>query len=388
VDEFVFVVKLSKFCNLRCAYCYEHRELHLRENMTPGTLERLFADVDGFGARLREMGVSPEFSFVWHGGEPLLLGRGYYERIAELQQRHIRDFPCRNSVQTNLHGIARDSLEFVLDSGWHLGVSIDFGADVRVNAGGRDSGASVVAAAEKLHASGARFGAISVLGAHNRDTLAGAYDWVAAFSDGWRILPMFEGGPEAGISRLQLPGEEVIRVFAELFERRANSNRHIPIAPLDDYVKFATLGIAGHRSQPDLERDLLDNIFVVNVNGDIHTRPFAYDPQRCLGNINRDSMAEMVEGAAYRACQRDIRQRKSLNCASCAMLGFCDTSPMHEHGTVTGGRCVVPQGSMLALERALLAGGVDRTVVAGWAREWLAGHRGQSAPAASEGDRS
>jgi len=58
VREFVVVLKASKFCNLRCAYCYEYRELHVRDIMRMETLQRLFADVDGFGAYLNERGIS------------------------------------------------------------------------------------------------------------------------------------------------------------------------------------------------------------------------------------------------------------------------------------------------------------------------------------------
>ena len=306
----------------------------------------------------------------------MLLPRDYYEKIAELQHKHIRNFAYRNSVQTNLHGGVKDSLKFVLDAGWELGVSIDFAADVRVNAGGRDSNPQVIAAAEALRRSGAGFGAISVLGSHNRDALAGAYDWVSEFADGWRILPIFDGGPEDGTSRLRLPEEDVIRTFVEIFERRANAQRHIPIAPIDDYIRSAALKIAGQRSQIDVSRELLDNIFVVNVNGDVFTRPFAYEPDFRLGNINRESMSAMVEREPYKSCQRAIRQRKILNCVPCEMRGFCDSSPMHEHGSVTsgkeGGRCVAPRRTMLEIESELLSAGVDRSVIGEWAREWLA----------------
>src|SRR5215469_13312288 len=117
VQETVFVVKVSKFCNLRCHYCYEHRELHVRDVMADATLERLFAGVDAFGDELRARGVAPEFSFVWHGGEPLLLPPSWYERIVEGQKRHVRKFAYRNSVQTNLFGIHRGTLELVIAAG-------------------------------------------------------------------------------------------------------------------------------------------------------------------------------------------------------------------------------------------------------------------------------
>ncbi len=372
--EVVFVVKLSKFCNLRCAYCYEHRELHVRETMRVGTLERLFADIDRLGDHLMSLGVVPNFFFVWHGGEPLLLAPDFYRNIAELQRRNIHKFPYRNGVQTNLHSVDQETLAFVLDSGWDLGVSIDFADDARINAGGRCSNASVIASAERLHKSGAQFGVISVLGMHNRDALHRAYDWVAATAQSWRILPVFAGGPEYEISRLSLPEEDVVRVLLEIFERRAGSAKHIPVAPLDDYIKSAALKIAGEPSgSGDVARDLLDNIFIINVNGDVFTRPFAYDDRYCLGNIGRESMIEMVAGQAYRSCQEAIRLRKARNCVHCDFGGFCDSSPMHEHGSVgSDGCCLVHRRAIGEIETALRSAGVDRAVIGEWTRERLA----------------
>lgn len=368
--EIVFVAKLSKYCNLRCAYCYEYRELGVRDVMQLESLGTHFADVDRFGLYLRSLGLSPRFSFVWHGGEPLLLPLGYYEQIIELQQEHIRNFSYRNSVQTNLFSSNQASLKFVLDAGWELGVSIDFADGIRTNAVGRDSNKSVIAAAEGLHRSGAKFGAISVLGAHNRDVLPAAYDWVAEFAEGWRILPAFAGGPEENMARLQLPEEDVVRVLMAVFEMRANAKKHIPIAPIDDYIKVAALEIAGQTPHGNVDRDVLDNIFVINVNGDVFTRPFAYEPQHCLGNITRDSMIDIVGRETYRSCQAAIRQRKIRNCAHCDYRGICNTAPMHEHGSVTkDGVCAVPRRSIAEIGKALTAAGVDRSVLAEWARE-------------------
>jgi len=376
VHEFVFVVKVSKFCNLRCAYCYEHRELHVRDSMAQETLAALLSGIDSLGDYLRSRGLSPKFSFVWHGGEPLLLPPQYYQHVAAMQQASIRRYAYRNSVQTNLYGFNKGSLEYVLASDWELGVSIDFADGVRGNVGGRDSNAKVIANAEALHASGGRFGLISVLGAHNRHAMIRAYDWAAQFADGWRILPLFEGGPEDSIAELQLSPSEAAEVFAELFCKRANSERHLPIAPLDDYTKAAVLRIVNQRSAADLERESLDNIFVINVNGDVFTRPFAYDAGRCLGNIAQQSMQQMLEGDMYKLCQQATVQKKQTNCMACEFRGYCDSLPMHEHGSILqeGERrgCGVPRSVIGVIGNQLADAEVDASVVGEWAREWLA----------------
>ena len=374
--EFVFVVKVSKFCNLRCSYCYEHRELHVRDIMSIETLALLFAGIDAFGDYLRGRGMPASFSFVWHGGEPLLIAAEYYRRIAEMQQESIRRYAYRNSVQTNLYSFNRASLDFVLASDWELGVSIDFAEGVRRNVGGRDSNDKVIANAEGLRVSRGRFGLISVLGKHNRATLVEAYDWAAEFAEGWRILPLFAGGPEEATAELQLSPHEVAEVLVELFRKRANSERHLPIAPLDDYTKASVLRIVDQPGAVDIGRALLENIVVINVNGDVFTRPFAYDPRYCLGNIARHSMQQMLETQPYNSCQQDILRKKQANCMVCDFRGYCDSTPMHEHGSIARDngleRCGAPRATIAAIHAELIGAGVDAPVVGEWAREWLA----------------
>ncbi|HSC17832.1 MAG TPA: radical SAM protein [Rhizomicrobium sp.] len=373
--EFVFVVKVSKFCNLRCAYCYEHRELHVRDVMSAETLASLFDGVDAFGDYLRGRGIAPSFSFVWHGGEPLLLAPEYYRRVAEMQGASIRRYRYRNSLQTNLYGFNKNTLEFVLASDWELGVSIDFASGIRRNTGGRGSNERVIANAEALCTGGGRFGLISVLGKHNRATLVDAYDWAAEFAEGWRILPLFAGGPEEATAELQLSPNEVAEVFAELFRKRANSARHLPIAPLDDYTKASALRIVDQPGTIDIGRALLDNIFVINVNGEVFTRPFAYDTRYCLGNIARHSMQQMLEGEAYKICQQAILRKKQASCTACDFRRYCDSSPMHEHGSIARDngveRCGTPHDAIAAIHAELTGAGVDASVVGEWAREWL-----------------
>ncbi|MBV9571662.1 MAG: radical SAM protein [Alphaproteobacteria bacterium] len=375
MHELVFVVKLSKFCNLRCAYCYEHRELHVRDRMHPGTLQKLFAGVDAFGDHLATLGITPEFSFVWHGGEPLLLPKEFYRHIASTQEQNIHRHPYRNSVQTNLYGVKRDSLDYVLTLNWELGVSIDFADGVRRNVGGRESNGRVIAAAEALRARGHDFGVISVLGNHNRGRLTEAYDWIVENAVGWRILPMFEGGPAEATSMFRLPAAEVARTLIELLTKRAESERHLPVEPLDTYLRAAVLRILDQPGAGDPARTLLDNIYVVNVNGDVFLRPFAYDPARRLGNLATSSILEMTQAGPYHSCQDWIVARKRHHCLSCDHVRFCDSTPMHEHGSVVceAGKtaCGVPRLTISAIISELAAAGVDAGTVGGWAREWL-----------------
>jgi len=64
-----YVVKISKFCNLRCTYCYEYAELGLKHRMSLDQIATMFKHA----ADHVESNKLDDLSFVWHGGEPFLV---------------------------------------------------------------------------------------------------------------------------------------------------------------------------------------------------------------------------------------------------------------------------------------------------------------------------
>src|SRR5262245_49181019 len=79
---FLFVTKISKFCNLRCTYCYEFDELANKQRMSLDQLRAFFVHVADAAQRYGRNSLH----FVWHGGEPLLIPLDYYEQIGQMQR--------------------------------------------------------------------------------------------------------------------------------------------------------------------------------------------------------------------------------------------------------------------------------------------------------------
>src|ERR1700733_9916909 len=94
-----FVFKISKYCNLRCDYCYEYPYLGDKSRMS---LEQVEAAFQNIKSGIAELGIN-RADFVWHGGEPFLVPLDYYEHVDLLQKQNFgADFKYGNSVQTNL----------------------------------------------------------------------------------------------------------------------------------------------------------------------------------------------------------------------------------------------------------------------------------------------
>jgi len=64
--------------------------------------------------------------FIWHGGEPLLMGIQFYEKVVELQKRYKREGQTiENDLQTNGTLISQEWVDFFKANDFHVGVSLD-----------------------------------------------------------------------------------------------------------------------------------------------------------------------------------------------------------------------------------------------------------------------
>jgi uncharacterized protein len=117
------VKPIGALCNLDCTYCYYLSKEELLEQKTrriaDDILERFI--VDYIAAQ-----DAPEIVFTWHGGEPTLMGLPFFERVVELQAKHLP--PGRrisNDLQTNGTLLDDDWCRFLTKNGFLVGLSID-----------------------------------------------------------------------------------------------------------------------------------------------------------------------------------------------------------------------------------------------------------------------
>ena len=107
-------------CNLSCSYCYSSR---LKASASPGARMSLATL-----ARLVDFFCSDQSAveFIWHGGEPLLAGLGFYREAVACQQRWIdQGKSITNFVQTNGVLINEEWAGFLAENGFVVGVSLD-----------------------------------------------------------------------------------------------------------------------------------------------------------------------------------------------------------------------------------------------------------------------
>jgi uncharacterized protein len=160
------VLKAIRACNLRCSYCYyingDTPQYGLRMSLAcAATLYRTYAR---YLASRQGRGV-----LIWHGGEPLLLGRRYFQRLLDLQRAVFAPGMIDNRLQTNGALVDDAWIDFFLRNDIRVGLSLDGTREVhdrfRVDAKGRGSYDGVLEAIRRLRSRGVEAGVLSVMGA-------------------------------------------------------------------------------------------------------------------------------------------------------------------------------------------------------------------------------
>ena len=109
------IIKVISACNLACRYC--DADIYSNRRMSLDTVSQIIKKALDYADRVE---------FIWHGGEPLLMGIQFYEKVVELQKRYRREGQTIiNDLQTNGTLISQEWVDFFKAIDFHVGVSLD-----------------------------------------------------------------------------------------------------------------------------------------------------------------------------------------------------------------------------------------------------------------------
>ena len=119
----VMTKPIGPICNLDCTYCFYLE----KESLYPGKSNWRMPDevLETYIRQYIAAQEAPEVTFAWQGGEPTLLGVGYFRRVVELQQKYANGKRIANSLQTNGTLLDDEWCNFLKENQFLVGLSID-----------------------------------------------------------------------------------------------------------------------------------------------------------------------------------------------------------------------------------------------------------------------
>ena len=159
------LIKPTHGCNFNCKYCYDapYRQKYKNTTMSMETLNEILK---------RAAAYADSLQLIWHGGEPLLVGKQWYEDA----QKVIAMYPeldVEQSMQSNGSLLDREWAELSNKYNIDIGVSFD-GPHQSV----RDSRyEEVEASIKEFRGAGGKCGFICVINHENYDSMIETYEY-------------------------------------------------------------------------------------------------------------------------------------------------------------------------------------------------------------------
>lgn len=314
------IIKVTNACNMRCGYCFIEPEI-FHQTMTVATMERV---VRGFLDSTHFTSVG----FVWHGGEPLLRGRRFFEQIVAAQAARPTGVRFTNAVQTNATHLDDDLLDFLTGHDFHIGLSLDGSrAQTRRSRHLRvvddDAHAVAVGAAARLRDRGRTPGAIVVVNRNNVADPAAIYREFKRRDIQMQLNPLSQSGlAAAGDDDLGITadeyGEFLVRLFDLWFDDPAPT---ISIEPFRHHLAR----IMGAPTAPNCHyaRSCHHHFLGISPKGDLFPcGMFQGEPDFRYGNIH-DLAPEQVAATPLFARIEAREARVLATCAGCAFFDLC-----------------------------------------------------------------
>jgi uncharacterized protein len=324
----LLVVQPTPFCNIDCRYCYLPDRAD-KSVVADATLRNLFTQVFATGW------AGDELSVVWHAGEPTVLPADWYRRafglIDELRPPNLK---VSHSFQTNGTLIDDAWCRFFADEGINVGVSIDgprhFHDRNRVTRAGRGTWDKAVAGVRRLRAHGVPFHVISVLSAESLASPREMFDFYIAEgvehvcfnveeSEGAHVSESFAA---AGIDRLYYD------FLSEFWRLSAGAPGKINfIREIDDatrqVLRPAEAGFFNQLTEPFAVTSMDWRGNIATFSPELLGLKNAEYDDFILGNVNRETLAEMAQRPVLARMLGDIRAGVALCRERCEYFSVC-----------------------------------------------------------------
>lgn len=333
----VMVKPTGSVCNLDCKYCFylEKEKLYpdRKENfkMSDEILQLFIKqhidaqDVD-------------EVIFAWQGGEPTLMGRAFYQRAIELQQRYAEGRTIVNTFQTNGILINDEWAEFFKKNNFLVGISVDGDAvlhdEWRVTRSGKPTHEKVEQAIKCLVHHGVEFNTLTVVNHTNMSHPLQVYQYLKSIGSQYmQFIPLVERRSDNSDAELATPSDKQTEMMPWSVDSLEFG--HFLNAIFDVWIRkdIGKIGIqifeqtlaawCGLPPQVCVFAPTCGSAFAMEMNGDVYNCDHFVYPQYKLGNIQEITLRAMNNSEQNRYFGNDKTRTMAQECYSCQWQFAC-----------------------------------------------------------------
>jgi uncharacterized protein len=276
-----------------------------------------------------KMSSGPTIFFSWHGGEPTLAGKKFYEQVVQLQQKHsAANTRIINGIQTNGTLLTHDWCRFLKDHNFIVGISLDgpenFHSGHRFHKGGQSCFDEVLRGYHLLKQHEIPCEILCVVSAGNVAHPLEIYRFFKKLNAEFiTFLPLVEKQTTSGtiVSERSVPAGTFGQFLCEIFDEwKASDIGKIKIQIFEEAL----------RSAFHLEHSLCifkkncGRVPVVEYNGDFYSCDHFVNKENLLGNIITTPLDQLLESQAQQAFGRAKETFLPEYCRKCEVIELCN----------------------------------------------------------------
>ena len=316
---------LGPICNLKCGYCYYLGKTSL---FPAGERFRMADEVlEAYVRSFIEASPGPIIHFVWHGGEPALLGLDFYRKVIGLQERYLPpEWTCINNLQTN--GVLLDDewCAFLAEHRFHVGISIDgparFHDACRVDNAGRPTHQRVTRALRLLQRHGIEPDVLCTLTAVTAPHPQEVYRFFLDHGVTWlQFLPVVQRTQGGGVSELSVTPEAMGDFLCRVLDEGV---RHVMRRLVVQTCAGGRNVWLGRPASLCTMAETCGRALAIEHDGSVYSCDHFVEPEHRIGNVSTDALAMLVDAPEQVAFGLAKRDGLPDCCKECAVLAVCN----------------------------------------------------------------
>jgi uncharacterized protein len=312
----VLTKPIGAICNLDCSYCFYLE----KERLYPGNHSWRMSDevLESYIRQYIAAQETPEIHFAWQGGEPTLLGVGFFRKVIELQRKYAAGKTIFNALQTNGTLLDDDWCAFLAEHGFLVGLSIDGPAALhdryRVDKQQKPTFDAVMRGLEFLKRHGVQFNTLTVVSRANSQHALAVYRFLKQIgSEFLQFIPLVERkgdakgfaeppdessphpDPRSPVTEWSVGPRQYGLFLCEIFDEWVRRDVGRIFVQLFDVALENWVGVG---SSLCVFAEKCGKALAVEHNGDLFSCDHYVYPKYHLGNLMQQELGAMVQSPA------------------------------------------------------------------------------------------
>lgn len=314
------IIRVTDICNLNCAYCYSSANTS-KDIISISLVEKIFQSIANFN--------DSKTHIIWHGGEPLLAGLQFYEKVVDIQ-KSFEGHEFTNSIQTNGTLLNDNFIDLFKENNFKIGISLDgIERTHDLNRLYKNSQSTFSVVFENLIKSqkkGILNGIICVLNKNTVNEINEIYRFMKENEVSFHVNPQIDLGNGYINNYLSLDVESLNKIMIQLFDLWYFDTKHplITIEPFKSMISQFVFVESDNQYSTTcfFTSNCLKYFMSINPRGDVFPcGRFGDNFEFLLGNINENSIESMQNNSVSQL----FNDRLSYldKCCKCKYFQFC-----------------------------------------------------------------